>query len=124
MSTEPGSTQPSTPPHHRYLSRDERLQVQTLRLAGHTHRFIANLLGITERQVSYAIASEQVTPKRRDGRPRTLTKAQIDELEAYVRSSRYTRQISYYQLANGPFKAWGVTEHVIRRALQRRGYVR
>jgi transposase len=32
--------------------------------------------------------------------------------------------MSYYQLANGPFEAWGVTEHVIRRALQRRGYAR
>jgi len=128
MSCHTESTQqlppPSTPPHHRYLSRDERLQCQTLALAGHTHKFIAGLLGVTERQVGYAIASEQVTPAHRSGRPRALTDAQIDELEDYVRSSRATRQISYLRLATDPFAHWGVSEHVIRRALERRGYTR
>lgn len=32
--------------------------------------------------------------------------------------------MSYRQLTNGPFDAWGVTEHAIRRILQRRGYAR
>jgi transposase len=120
------STRPSTlpPAHSQHLTRDQRLQVQTLRLAGHTYQYIANLLHITERQVAWAATSNQVTPKHRAGRPRTLTEAQIDELEAYIRSSRPTRQMSYRRLAFGPFEAWGVTEHVIRRALQRRGYAR
>ncbi|KAF2260712.1 hypothetical protein CC78DRAFT_536196 [Lojkania enalia] len=74
-----------------HLTRDERLQCQTLRLAGHTHKYIANLLNLTERQVGYVIASEQVTPKKRPGRPRILTDAQVDELEEYVQSSRATR---------------------------------
>ena len=60
---------PSTPPRHRYLTRDERLQCQTLRLAGHKQEFIADLLGFTRRQVGYALASERVTPKKHKGRP-------------------------------------------------------
>ncbi|KAF2790251.1 hypothetical protein K505DRAFT_251616 [Melanomma pulvis-pyrius CBS 109.77] len=68
---------PSTPPppRHRYLSRDERLQAQTLHLAGHTQTFIANLLGFSRRQVAYAITSNRVTLKKRSGRPRNLTDA-------------------------------------------------
>lgn len=111
-------------PHHRYLSRYVRLQVQTLAMAGQTHWFIPELLKITERQVSYAIASEKVTPKDCSGRPRTLSDAQLDELETFIRSSRQTRQISYLTLATGPFEAWGILEHVIRRALQQKDYTR
>ena len=59
----------STPPRHRYLTRDERLQCQTLRLAGHKQEFIADLLGFTRRQVGYALASKRVTLKKRKGRP-------------------------------------------------------
>ncbi|KAF2702993.1 hypothetical protein K504DRAFT_350528, partial [Pleomassaria siparia CBS 279.74] len=51
------------------LTRDQRLQVRTLLLAGYYQDFIANLLGITRRQVSYAIASNYVTPIRRPSRP-------------------------------------------------------
>jgi hypothetical protein len=54
--------------------RNERLQVQTLRLAGHTQKFTA------ERQVSYPIAHDCVTPELRKGHPATLGQAQVDEL--------------------------------------------
>ncbi|KAF1942871.1 hypothetical protein EJ02DRAFT_453968 [Clathrospora elynae] len=58
------STQePPSTPRHRYLTRDERLQVQTLSQAGHTQVWIADHLRILRRQVGYAIASYQVTPK-------------------------------------------------------------
>ena len=115
---------PSTPPQRRHLSRDERLQVQTLHLARHSQAEISRLLNISRRQVAYAIASEHVTPQKRNGRPRKLTDAQINELEDYVRSSRAARQMSYLALAQGPFEAWGVSQYAIRNALRSRGYKR
>lgn len=98
--------------------------MRALRLAGHSYGVIANLLGITKRQVACAITSERVTPRKRTGRPPKLSDAQIDELEAFVRSSREGRQLSYARLAEGPFLAWGVGEYTIRSALRSRGYSR
>ncbi|KAF2183233.1 hypothetical protein K469DRAFT_711217 [Zopfia rhizophila CBS 207.26] len=85
---------PATPPS-KHLNRDERLQVQTLRLAGHSQQFIANLLGFTRRQVQYADTSERVTLKKRSGQNPTL----INKL------------ISYLQLASRPFSDWQVGEY-------------
>lgn len=117
---------PSTPPHPHtaHLTRDERLQVQTLHLAKHSVRDICELLKLTRRQVTYAITSNQVTPRRRSGRPRRLTDAQVDELIAYIRSSRASRRMTFEGLATGPFEAWGVGQYTIRNALRQRGYVR
>ena len=113
--------QPSTP-RHRYLTRDECIQARALRRAGHTYVFIANQLNCTARQATYAVTRDQITPKKREGRPPRLSDAQVDELEAYVRSSRSSRQLSYIQLAEGPFSHWGVGQYTIRSALRRRGY--
>jgi transposase len=115
---------PSTPRHTPHLSRNQRLQVQTLSLAGHDHQYIADLLKISVRQVGYAIHAKRVTPKKRTGRPRQLTNDQIDELVTYVTQSRASRQISFACLAEGPFSHWNLSEYVIRNALRSRGYVR
>jgi transposase len=113
--------EPSTP-RSSHLSRDQRIQIQTLRLAGHSIKDIANLLGFTERQVQYAAAAERVTPKKHTGRRPQLSNAQVDQLEVFICSSRTSRLISYLQLATGPFTDWKVGEYIIRNALRKRGY--
>ena len=105
--------EPPSTPRNRYLTRDERLQVQTLARAGHTQVWIADHLRLSRRQVGYAIASDQVTPKHRSGRPPVLSSDQVDELVSYIQQSRATRQMSYLALASGPFHHWGVSEYTI-----------
>ncbi|KAF1936268.1 hypothetical protein EJ02DRAFT_359500, partial [Clathrospora elynae] len=86
------------------LSCDERLQIQTLQLAGYTQAFIQDLLGFSCQQIGYTIACEQVIPKKRSGWPPKLTYAQVEELIQYIRQSQATRQLSYQALAIGPFQ--------------------
>jgi transposase len=116
--------EPPSTPRNRYLTRDERLQVQTLSRAGHTQVWIADHLRLSRRQVGYALASDQVTPKHRSGRPPVLSSDQVDELVSYVQQSRATRQMSYLALASGPFQHWEVSEYTIRYALRNRGFTR
>jgi hypothetical protein len=123
------SNEPSTPPPHnrathRYITRDECLQVHTLHLAGHTQSFIANFLEIFKHQVSYALARKSFTPKKRSGRPPRLSRAQVDELEAYVTSSDAARSMSYLRLAQGPCSHWVVNQYTLRSALRSREYSR
>jgi hypothetical protein len=117
---------PPTPqtPHHTYLSRDERLQAQTLRLAGHSYADISRIMGFTQRQVQHACQSDRPTPKKRIGRPNFLTEEQVQELIYYISHSRSTRIMTYLQLAVGPFSHWSVSHNTIRYALRKKGYKR
>ena len=53
-----------------------------------------------------------------------MTEDQIDELEVFVTSSRTRRQMSYFELARVQLSHWNVSEHVVRRVLQSKGYER
>jgi hypothetical protein len=127
---------PSTPPptipgpakaqRHgsKHLTRDQRLQVKTLRDAGFPLQDITRLLNVSFHQAQYVSRSEQpVTPRKRKGRPPCLTEEQVNELEVFICSSQTGRLMSYLQLSM-TFSHFGVSEYAIRRALQKRGFHR
>lgn len=62
---------------------------------------IAQKLQLTYRQVHHVIRRGHPTPQKSKGRPSILSKEQIDELEAYIRQSRQTRQMTFKALADG-----------------------
>lgn len=117
---------PSTPPSQRFkscdLSRDERLQVQTLRNFGVSYDQIVAQLGLTYDQVGHACRAPNVTPKKRSGRPSLLNPEQIEELIAFVTSSKASRRMPYSKipLALG----WDCSEYAIRYALRNAGFKR
>ncbi|ENI05379.1 hypothetical protein COCC4DRAFT_195066 [Bipolaris maydis ATCC 48331] len=77
-------------PKRKQLSRDQRLQIHTLRQARFTYKQIATQLNVTYRSVQYAL-SVPVTPQKRSGRPPALSPKQITELITFIRSSKETR---------------------------------
>jgi len=117
--------QPSTPPK-RYLSRDDRLRIQTLRDAGFDYKEIHKALGskISYRQIQHTCLASRPTPKKRTGRHPTLTDEQVDEIELFICSKRSNRLLSYERLAIGPLRRFGVGPDAIKNALERRGYRR
>jgi hypothetical protein len=112
-------------PYYRYLSRDERLRVQTLRDIGWKLPEIQRRLGITWRQAQYA-CSHRLTPQKRSGRPPILEEEQVNEIEVFVISSKTNRLMSYHRLAMvfQPIVGSQAPAGGIRGALERRGYKR
>lgn len=115
---------PSTPQKRRHLSRDERLQIHALRMAGQCYEGIAKQLQVTKRQVQYTILNHRRSPKKRSGRPSALGKEQIDELVLFVTSSSAARRMTYFELSLIVFPNWKVSDRVIKGALYKRGYER
>jgi hypothetical protein len=76
---------PSTPPLAAVsdTTRDQRLQVPTLHDTGFTYTQIRERLGLTFRQVQYAVR-HRVTPKKRSGRPSILTQEEVDHIIMWV----------------------------------------
>ena len=117
---------PSTPPIQRFknpdLTRDERLQVQTLRNAGFSYDQIVQQLGFTYNQVGHACRAPNATLKKRSGRPGLLNAEQTEELIFFVTSSQTARRMPYSKipLALG----WDCSEYAICHALRNAGFKR
>ncbi|EED17445.1 transposable element tc3 transposase, putative [Talaromyces stipitatus ATCC 10500] len=120
-----GSVEPtaSTTPQRYQLTRDDRLQIQVLRTyAGLTYEQIAQRTGFTIRQVQSACQANHPTPQKRKGRSLFLKSEEIDRLIEYVTRSRYTRRLSYSELAL--HLNLNCSKLAIKSALNSRGYFR
>ncbi|KAI1000779.1 hypothetical protein K3495_g7417 [Podosphaera aphanis] len=123
----PPQTPPQSPLSPKYaprLTRDKRLQVRTLAREGLSYKMIAERLEITHRQVRYAMNTTKLTPKKSSRRNPLLSSAQVDEVGAYITSSREGRQMPYFEVANVVFPHFGGSEKLIEREMKKRGYTR
>lgn len=93
-----------------------------MRDLGHTYKDIASHLGLSIRQVEYALSMKELTPRKPPGRRSQLTEAQLDKIEAFIRASQENRRMSYKKLIEA--LDLGVKEGCLVRALKRRGYAR
>ena len=112
--------EPQTPPRRHQLTRDQIIQIKTLRSVDLKYEEIARRLSVTIRQVQVACTRESVTPQKRSGRPCQLTAAQREEHLQYVASSADARHESVASLAKR-FEDWNVGPYVIHQALRKVG---
>ena len=116
---------PLTP--RKQLSRDQRLQIQTLYNVGFKYQQIQEALSDFKPsywQIRNACIASRPTPKKRSGRPPILLEEQIDEIELFIIAKRSHRFLSYERLAVGPFSKFNVGWEAIKNALERRGFQR
>ena len=112
---------PSTP-KHRELTREQRLQVHTLANIDWIPRRIAKHLDITPRQVQYARSHRFTPQKHRCGPKPMLNAPSRAALVRYIRTSKETRRMPYYELAAR--LNWNISESTIRRALRKENMFR
>jgi DDE superfamily endonuclease len=105
------------------LNRDTRLQILTMYSCGISKESIAYHLNVSFRQIEYSLQLGHPTPQKR-GNKTFLTEEQVNQIINYINSSQQGRQMSFLQLAMGPFSSWNTTETVIRSSLKREGYER
>jgi len=114
---------PPTTPIRKQLTRDLRLQIQTLHGLGLRVASIVLQLNVTPRQVQYA-CNHRLTPQnRRSGAPCFLDQEAVQYLINWVTATRVRRRLPYYPI---PFEiGWpGVSETIIQHALEKEGFKR
>ncbi|KAI1001755.1 hypothetical protein K3495_g6448 [Podosphaera aphanis] len=114
---------PSTPSSKR-LSRDQCIKIKALHDDGINQSKIAAQLDISRKQVGYSLRRGSVTSKKARGRSPSLSSDDVDKIEEFIKESPENRQMTYFELANGPFKHLGMSERVIKSELEKRGFKR
>jgi transposase len=113
---------PSIPKNASHTTRDQRLQIQTLRTAGLTYSQIQGQLGdVTLHQIAYAV-QHPVTPKKRSGRPSVLTPEEVAEIITFVCLNKTNRRLSWYQIP--VVMGLNVSYYCVRNALRNAGFSR
>ncbi|KAI1000500.1 hypothetical protein K3495_g7694, partial [Podosphaera aphanis] len=122
----PSSTSLQSHAHFRAkkLTKEQRIEVRTLAREGYSYQKITRRLQVTYHQARYVANAVHLSPKISTGRLLVLSSEQVDEIEAFVKSSPEHRQLTYFELAYAHFSHFGVSEKVIQRAMSRRGYAR
>jgi sulfur carrier protein ThiS len=95
-------------------TRDQRLRVQTLREAGFTYEQIYKQLGLTLRQVQYAV-NNPVIPKKRKGRPSILTSDEVELIITWVCQSKAHRRAPWAKIPT--YLELDVSFYAVRNAL-------
>ncbi|KAL3424953.1 hypothetical protein PVAG01_04234 [Phlyctema vagabunda] len=122
---------PATPPAQtgaiKELTRDQRIEIRTLRSIGWKYRQIVDFFkgkdqSITFRQIYHA-STTQATPKKRPGRPPVIIIAQIEELIYFISLSKKNRRLPLWRLAI-ELEWEGIGVSAIKSALRRIGYKR
>ncbi len=113
---------PTTPTKQKELTRDLRLQAQTLRSIGWNYSKIAEFMKITLRQVQYACSVRPTPQQHLRGRKSTIDADFLQFLVEFVCASAENRQMPYKVI---PWKlGWDVSEDAIRLALKKEGFSR
>jgi transposase len=119
----PPLDRPQTPLQalHSHTTRDERLQVQTLRDTGFNYSQISSQLNLTLHQVAYA-SNHRLTPKMRSGRPSTLTEEEVEEVIRWVCASKANRRAPWVKIPI--YLDLNVSHYAVRNTLQKAGFSR
>jgi hypothetical protein len=102
-------------------TRDQRLQAQTLYDTGLTYAQIRTQLGLTFRQVQYAV-SHRLTPKKRHGRPPILTQEEVNNIIVWIYVLKANRRTPWIKIPIS-FKL-NIGYYCVRRALRNAGFAR
>lgn len=116
----PGAKARSSP-HSTQTTRDDRIRITTLRDAGLTYEQISKQLGLTAHQVQYAV-KQPITPKKRSGRPATLSQEEVDRIIKWMTASEENRNTSWMKIP--AILELDVGYYAVRNALRKAGFRR
>jgi transposase len=121
MATPQRAESPTEWPDYTRSSRDQRLQVKTLRDAGFTQMSISKQLDISRDKVRYAIA-HPATPSKRSGRPSPFTEEQLTEIIEWICALKQNRRTAYKKIPK--ILNLDVSFYAVQNALRRAGFAR